>query len=534
MYILELTSSQFGRIIDYSYRYDNFSIRPSFIDVMEGDLEPYECGFARFSSTDIKRVKSVILDQDLYVDHIELWYGKSNMVNAHDNRIDGSIGVNESTRFIENYVNFEMPNVNKLGGNYVQFPQSIRQKIEGIFQNPAQIEIVIAPRPLNDQNYGENWYLSTEPPRLRIYYREKYSTITLESDSIEFGETIRGTLNTLVSTNHHDVTFTLGNTTSTIALAAGQLSFSFSVPLSMATEIPNSTVADISISATTYSSSDVLIGSTTVHCAASLPASVVPSITSITWAVSNNLGIPLSNQALTISTQVSGMYGATVNYTIETEGLSSYNYSLTIEKVAQIHSSTSIYRTITATVTVTDSRGRTNTDTLDIDVYEWDYPFITSMEIYRCNSQGVKSNDGHYIRVLGVYDCYPVDNQNSVQSCQMIIVARSTGARTDAGSLASNTPKLIGGGQLLSDEEYSIEFTITDNVASIVYNYVVYSTQFIMHFKHGGTGVAFGQAATDDNTVQVSPLWKLLVGNNIDVAAKLAELESRIAALEGN
>jgi hypothetical protein len=116
----------------------------------------------------------------------------------------------------------------------------------------------------------------------------------------------------------------------------------------------------------------------------------------------------------------------------------------------------------------------------------------------------------------------------------MTIVARSTGARTDAGSLAVNTAKIIGGGQLLSDEEYSVEFTITDNVATIVYNRTIYSNLFIIHFKHGGTGVAFGQAATDDDTVQISPLWKLLVGNNVDVAAKLADLESRIEALEGN
>lgn len=483
-----------------------------------------------FSSELLSRIKSSILNKDYHIDSISIWLGQS----ASDSNFN--VDLTLSNRYVQSGVH--LPGHDDASGAYIELSSTLKDYIISSAESSAfELRVSLKPNPENvpsGDGTAEGSYISFSFPRIRIIYREKYSTITLDSDSIEFGDTINATLNVLIPTNYHEVTFKLGSITNTAQYAAGVTALTFPVPLSMATEVPNSTIADAVISAKTYSSGGTLIGQTEVHCTVTVPSNIVPTISAMTWSVTNALQMPLTNQALTISIQAAGAYGSTVNYTIEAEGYVSSSTALTIEKVARISSGSSQYRTITATAVATDSRGRSAIRTLDIDVCEWDFPYITTMEIYRCNQMGEKSEDGHYIYVRGAYDCFPVDNQNSVQSCNMTIVARSTGARTDAGSLAVNTAKIIGGGQLLSDEEYSVEFAITDNVATIVYNRTIYSNLFIVHFKHGGTGVAFGQAATDDDTVQISPLWKLLVGNNVDVAAKLADLESRIEALEGN
>ena len=536
-YILEMTAESMssGRAAGLNTNGESFKnvihVEQAHRDTMQPELYwGVHTAMAVFSSELLSRIKSSILNKDYHIDSIAIWFGQSSRNPNFD--VDLTI----SNRYEQTGV--RLPGMNDTSGAYIELSSALKDYIISSAESSAfELRVSLKPNPTtapSGDGSTEGSYLGYSFPRIRIIYREKYSTITLDSDSIDFGQTINATLNVLVPTNYHEVTFKLGSITSTAQYAAGVTALTFPVPLSMATEIPNSTIADAIISAKTYSQNGVLIGQTEVHCTVTLPSSYVPTISAMTWSVTNNLHIPLTNQALTVSIQAEGVYGSTVNYTIEAEGYVSSNASLTIEKVARIHSDSSQYRTITATAAATDSRGRSAIRTLDIDVCEWDFPYITTMEIYRCNQMGEKSEDGHYIYVRGAYDCFPVDSQNSVQSCNMTIVARSTGARTDAGSLAVNTAKIIGGGQLLSDEEYSVEFAITDNVATIVYNRTIYSNLFIIHFKHGGTGVAFGQAATDDDTVQISPLWKLLVGNNVDVAAKLADLESRIEALEGN
>jgi hypothetical protein len=75
---------------------------------------------------------------------------------------------------------------------------------------------------------------------------------------------------------------------------------------------------------------------------------------------------------------------------------------------------------------------------------------------------------------------------------------------------------------------------MTDLLGSVVTKTVDVSTsQYTMFFKRGGQVVAFGKEASValEKAVEISEDWQLLVGG-IDVMAKLADLETRLAALE--
>lgn len=380
------------------------------------------------------------------------------------------------------------------------------------------------------------YYTAETAPQIRVTYHYHNSELTLDASSAAFGSTITANLTTYLSTYTHKLEYKLNDSAkTTVTLAAGTTSHTFTVPNAWMNQIPNATSALITATLTTYDGSTVVGDQSVQNVTATVPASVVPSPGSISYTVSNPLAVPITNKSLVAALSgQSGVYSSTIkSYTLQCEGYTSQNGSLTVETITRVPGSAT--RTLAITATVLDSRGRSASTTLNVTVYEWDVPYFSALEYYRCNSYGTKSEDGRYLRIACTYACYPVTvgntNKNSITAHTYKIVTKD-GSTTIAQGTLSGSTQVVGGGNLGPDEEYYLQLTLTDGVETIVYQYNLYSSAYVIHFRNGGTGVAFGQAADANNTVKINPNWVLIIGNNIDVGAKLANLESRIAALE--
>lgn len=380
-------------------------------------------------------------------------------------------------------------------------------------------------------------YSTTLFPILSVTYSYRTSTVTTDSP-VEFGSTLTATITASRSAYRHKLTLRFGTKSKAMSIAAADddvtttYTANISIPASWAAEMTDATQGQGTLTVETLNGS-TSYGTSTVDVVFNVPASMAPTPGTISYSVPNNLHVPISNQKLIASLSgQAGKQGATIkDYMLSCEGYASNSAPLTVESIPRVPNEQQWQITITATVT--DSRGMTAQTTLNVTVYAWDVPFFSSLSVRRCNSLGEVTEDGHYAKVEGVYGCFSVNNLNSIQSCTLKIVRKSTGDETSAGSLTSGVPKVIGNDTLLSNEEYVVKLTLVDEVASITYEMTVYSMAYVMHFKAGGTGVAFGQAATEDNTVRINPRWALKIGNDLDVAAILTDLMSRVDALDG-
>lgn len=362
-------------------------------------------------------------------------------------------------------------------------------------------------------------YRTNTLPYIRVRYHYKESTIAVNG-TVSFGQAFSASITSYSSEFTHYITYSAGNQSGSVSAAAGAASVSITIPNSWMNQIPNALTLEVKLSITTYNGEDVVGEPQSITITVNVPQSVIPLPGTLSYAVTNALNVPITLHGMTVSLSgQAGVYGSTIrSHTLSCEGYSSTNESLVVETINKIPSVVQ-YRDVLATATVVDSRGRTASTTLNIRVYEWDYPYFSDLTFYRCDSNGVRSDSGTYIRVQGEYLCYSVNNLNSIQPCTMKIVERNSGIEINAGNLAQDTAKIIGGGALSADNEYVVQFTLQDAVSTIVYERAVYSAAYVIHFKNGGTGVAFGQAAMLDSAVVINPAWKFIVGNNIDLTA---------------
>lgn len=504
-----------------------------------------------FSRSNVSELKAINDDQNITVDKIEIWLPKYSGITARCIVGQMQLGASPLTlatastqRYTPdpqtdfaflNPINITSPGYN-ISGDGIWY-EITAQMYSNIFTN--QQGFIFGYNSSSAPSTDLFYYTAETAPQIRVTYHYHNSELTLNASSAAFGGTITANLTTYLASYTHTIEYKLNDSAkTTVTLAAGTTSHTFTIPSNWMNQIPSATSATITVTLTTYDGSTVIGDLSTANFIATVPASVVPSPGSIAYSVSNPLAVPITNRGLTASLSgQAGVYSSTIrSYTLQGEGFTSVNQALVIDPIQRI-AGQSQSRTLSVTATVTDSRGRSASTTLNITVYEWDVPYFSALEYYRCNSYGTKSEDGTYLRIACTYACFPVTvgstNKNSITEHTYKIVSKD-GSTTIAQGTLSGSAQVVGGGNLSADDEYYLQLTLTDGVTTIVYQYLIYSSAYVIHFRNGGTGVAFGQAADANNTVKINPNWVLIIGNNIDVAAKLADLESRVAALEGN
>lgn len=199
------------------------------------------------------------------------------------------------------------------------------------------------------------------------------------------------------------------------------------------------------VTCTTYNGS-TKIGSKTCTLTLTVPASIKPTITSLTAArvdgeVPGTWGIYVqtkSKATLTIN-GAEGSYGSTISsYSITGGGYTSTASSFT----------TGFLNTsgmVTFTATVTDSRGRVSAvATVSISVVAYSPPSFASYLSQRCLSNGTVNDDGTYIRGLVSYSYASCSSKNTITRATYYKKASDTAWTNANAAFSSGTAFTFG------------------------------------------------------------------------------------------
>lgn len=295
----------------------------------------------------------------------------------------------------------------------------------------------------------------------------------------------------------HTVRYVWGNTSGTIATNVVD-NCQWTIPLSLANQIPNSTSGYGTIYVDTYNGS-TKIGTKSCRFDATVPTSVKPTINSAKVAIDNSANSVIAGWGLyvvgyskaKITAAASGSYGSTVSSFVVGGGYSTTQSGSSLSYTGGKFTSSG---NKTFNVVAKDSRGRSS-DTKQagtITVYAYSNPTITALSVQRSSSNAKK------ITVRANWNFSSVNGKNSATAT--LYYKRSTSSGwTTYGTISKNTDVT-----LTTDfaEEYSYNFRIIvrDAVGNSAQDESFISTiDVLLDFKAGGKGLGVGKIAETDS-----------------------------------
>lgn len=297
----------------------------------------------------------------------------------------------------------------------------------------------------------------------------------------------------------HTLTYSFGSATGTIGTGVAA-SVSWTPPLSLASQVPNSTSGTGTITCKTYAGS-TLIGTKSISIRLNVPTSIVPTcslaLTLVRTSEPAAWGLAVQNytKVKCVST-AAGAYGSTIkSYRVTGGGYTGTSSNFTTSGPLKTAG------TNTFTLTVTDSRGRTKTATASVTVYAYSSPKIASCSAVRANSAGTATNNGTYIKATVVYNYNGVNSKNTA-SCTVSYRLTSSSTFTGATTIASGGTVTIGGGAIAIGSSYVVRFTLHDGIKTVTRDVNINTVTRSFHIKKGGMGVAFGKIAETNNMVE--------------------------------
>ena len=318
-----------------------------------------------------------------------------------------------------------------------------------------------------------------------------------------------------VSSFTHKVYYSFGETKDYLLGSSVGTSLTFTPSMNDCKYIPNSTKGTAAIRVDTYNGS-TKIGSTSKNFTLNVPASVVPTFSKIEFTpaasdVPADWGIYVRTKSKVTAkiTGAAGVYGSTIkSYSISGGGYSGTAASLT----------TGFLNTagiVTFTAKITDSRGRTATKTASITVTDYVPPVLSSVAGFRCDSAGTEQDDGNYISLTANFSGSVLDRKNPVTGEYRY--------KAEGGDWSGFSPLVSGEPAVFAatgDATFTVQVQVSDTFSSFTQNIVVNSIRFIMDFKAGGIGIAFGKAAEYDDTLDCN--WEGHFRKNVQVDGSLS------------
>ena len=190
------------------------------------------------------------------------------------------------------------------------------------------------------------------------------------------------------------VTWQCGTQSGTIAENSTETAFTWTPPVSLASQAPNGTSVSITLTTATKNG-DTAAGSSSVTVSCPIPQDVKPTV-SVTVSDETGylaaFGSYICNQSKArVVTQAAGIYGSTVT------GISVACGTLTGSGENLLFALPNA-GTVTVSVAVTDSRGRTAAAEAQIYVADYSPPVPVITALYRCDASGTAAPDGAWAK----------------------------------------------------------------------------------------------------------------------------------------
>ena len=350
-----------------------------------------------------------------------------------------------------------------------------------------------------DSSISDSWALTRIP---------RASTVTFSSGGHVLGEAMTLTVNSADSSFRHNVTFSHGGTTETIATNVGSGNLTWTPAINYATRITNSMLSDGIVTCHTYDGNGNALGTSQSTLTLQVPY-YVPVLTASVEATN-----------LALDRCVQGFSGAVFAFSATTSyGASIQGY--TIDGISRV----SGYEipVITAsgevswTVKVTDSRGQYASQTLTLTVYPYAMPDISRVSIYRSDAQGVEDESGTYIGVKAHVTISDVNGQNSIATFKARYHA--TGSETwiaDATNLTNDSVNVLTS-LFDAGTAYSIQLFVTDAVGNTGYSIVIAIPVATVPFniRDNGSGIGLGKYCEHDDAFEINEDWAVNMGMNL-------------------
>lgn len=335
----------------------------------------------------------------------------------------------------------------------------------------------------SEQSYSQD--LTTIP---------RATTPTLSASSMNMGQSITITMNRASSSFTHTLTYSFGSASGTIGSSLGTSS-TWTVPLSLANQIPSGTSGSCTITCKTYNGS-TLIGTKTVSFTAIVPSSVVPSISALTITegvsgLAAKFGAYIQNKSkLKVTINATGSYSSTIK-----------TYKTTINGIAYSESNftsglITTSGTVTVSTTVTDSRGRTATRSSNVSVLAYTPPKISKFSAFRSNSSGVQDYEGTSAKCTYQFTISALNNLNDNEFVfEYKQKQSSTWNELASGNAYSANTSRIFASLFSTDTSFDIRLTVTDFFGSAVASVEIPTAFTLLDFHSGGKGMAVGKVS---------------------------------------
>lgn len=271
----------------------------------------------------------------------------------------------------------------------------------------------------------------------------------------------------------------------------------WNVPLTLLSQIPNSTSGVGSITVETYNGS-TLIGSTSTPVTITVPAVVVPDFTTVTHEeavseVETLVGAYVQGiSKLTLAiTGASGIYGSTITaYRIRVSGQTINSQSGTTPNPLSTSGTYNIIGTIT------DSRGRQKSKSVAITVLPYVPPQLISVTAERALSDGTPDDEGTFVRVnmnLAVQSLIVGGTQKNELSYELFSRSYNTPpwvlkAQETPGGITFNGYDLINTYAVL--QAYDVKLEVSDHFNTTPIQFVISVAEVFMHW---GPGLGVGK-----------------------------------------
>lgn len=261
--------------------------------------------------------------------------------------------------------------------------------------------------------------------------------------------------------------------------------------------------------------------STTFTCIVS--DTFLPTISSVTLADKTTTPVPTSWNKVFVQNQsgirvsaisCAASQGATVKrikLKLDTQYMEQTYSASSLPQINRITNSGSLE----CEVTITDSRGRTCSKTCTVNVLPYDIPKFTLIESDRCDKSGEMDNDGTYFLSQSAVEYSSCAGLNSI-TITAEYKKTDTSEWLDKKTIKPGSNVL--GGALDTEFSYDVRYVLKDAFSTVTYIDYVSTAIYLMHFLHGGRGVAFGQKATMDNTLDCA--FKALFREDVTIVKK--------------
>ena len=359
-----------------------------------------------------------------------------------------------------------------------------------------------------------------------FYEIEKTPTAATTSGGVMDGSTKSRVVFTTSGTDAtYGATFTLGSYSGTATSTTKTLEYA--IPIAWCNALPNAATGQANVTCQ-VKYGGVVYSSFGVKLTVSVPASVVPTVTSITLSDKTDTPVPSSwnmfiqhkSGVRVTAITTAGAYSSTISKIKLQVGTQSISQNYSASSLPQIDVITQS-GSLTCTVTVTDSRGRTASKTATVTFVPYAAPKFTNCVSERCLANGEIDNDGTYFKSTTAVSFSTCNGNNTIT---LTVKYKKTDAVV-YGSEAEITPGVntCGNNDLDTEFSYDVMYSVTDQFCTVTFTDYISTAIYLMHFLHGGKGVAFGQKATMENYLDCAfkALFRddvyFLTGNGVQV-----------------